>query len=414
MRFKNLFDCTTVLVLMAVVGACDSSPTAPSIQPAATVGNGTGQVFATIADPGLPQNELTLKATAPTLLSPPDGASVNDPAVVLSAQDPLPVHNVPWVFEVMFEIYANSNPGQPVYSRAVTQGQGTTSAAVPAGVLQDETLYVWRARAESQGAFGPWSAVFGFTTAFTKLEPPVLLAPVGGVVVDSLTPRLTVGNGEVTGDPGTVSVQVEVSPDGAFPNGNTIKLTAHTRASGETNLFFRTNVLLADTLYFWRGRSTNMNLPDTNGVLSTSALPVQTAVELTTGWSNTARFRTPAPAAVTSEPPPPSGPAPSPGCCPPPNRFSVVLQVAAQTGYPGSGDVRAFTQAVAERLHAEDPNWGRYVNTKGNLGKDTLGYRINNSSNNPYKIDIVLGSGTSHPEPHWAEDGVSKGSWRAP
>ena len=285
MRFKNLFDRTTVLVLMAVVGACDSSPTAPSVQPAATVGNATGQVFATIADPGLPQNELTLKATAPTLLSPPDGASVNDPAVVLSAQDPLPVYNVDWVFEVMFEIYANSNPGQPVYSRAVTQGQGTTSAAVPAGVLQDETLYVWRARAESQGGFGPWSAVFGFTTAFTKLEPPVLLAPVGGVVVDSLTPRLTVANGEVTGDPGTVSVQVEVSPDGAFPNGNTIKLTAHTRASGETNLFFRTNVLLAETLYFWRGRSTNKNLLDTNGVLSTSALPVQTAVELTTGWS---------------------------------------------------------------------------------------------------------------------------------
>ena len=56
----------------------------------------------------------------------------------------------------------------------------------------------------------------------------------------------------------------------------------------------------------------------------------------------------------------------------PPNRFAVVSQVAAETGYPESGmPATAFTQIVATRLHAEDPLWGRYINSNGNLGKDT-------------------------------------------
>lgn len=411
LRVRSCFASALALVLTAVLVACDSSPTAPSVQSAT---GGGSQVFATAVDPGLPQNEVTLKATAPGPTSPVDGAVVDDPAVELIATSPVAVYDVPWEFDVRFEIYASANPGLPVFSGSVPQGAGTTSQPVPANVLQDETAYVWRVRAESDGAVGPWSVVYGFTTSFVKLEPPILLAPVGGIVVASLTPTMTVLNGAVTGDAGTVSVELQVSLDSTFTSPNIITLVAHTRASGETNLHFRGGALLPEREYFWRGRSTNSDLPDVNGIVSTSTLPARTVGVLTTDWSATGTFGTPSAGAATSEPPPP-GPPPTSGCCPPPNRFSVVLQVAAETGYPDSGiSVLTFTQTVAERLHAEDANWGRYVNSKGNLGKDTVGYRINNQIDHPYKIDIVLGAGSSDPRPRWGEEGIGDGSWRAP
>ena len=68
---------------------------------------------------------------------------------------PQSVYNVPWVFEVLFEVYELSNPTTAVYSGLVVQGEGRTSHALPGNVLLDETVYVWRARAESEGEGGP-------------------------------------------------------------------------------------------------------------------------------------------------------------------------------------------------------------------------------------------------------------------
>ena len=53
----------------------------------------------------------------------------------------------------------------------------------------------------------------------------------------------------------------------------------------------------------------------------------------------------------------------------------------------------AFTQIVATRLHAEDPLWGRRINSTGPIGKDTVAYRVGTSPHNPFSIDIVLGAG---------------------
>ena len=96
----------------------------------------------------------------------------------------------------------------------------------------------------------------------------------------------------------------------------------------------------------------------------------------------------------------------------PPDLFVVVQQVAAETGYPDSRiNVTAFTQIVAERLAQKDANCGRYVNSNGNLGKDTLAYRINGQNDHPYKIDIVSGSTGPNPRIHWSEHGESNGTW---
>ena len=94
-------------------------------------------------------------------------------------------------------------------------------------------------------------------------------------------------------------------------------------------------------------------------------------------------------------------------------RFVIVQQVAAETGYPDSGiDVRDFTQIVAERLHREDANWGRRLNDSGVIGKDTVAYKT--STGHPYSIDIVAGSMSSNPQPHWSEHGVVGGVWIKP
>ena len=173
---------------------------------------------------------------------------------------------------------------------------------------------------------------------------------------------------------------------------------------GETDLFFQSD-LLPDMQYFWRARSTNQNLPET------SALPLEGVLEVTTDWSATATFRTPtAEDASTATPAPTAGGTES--CCPPPNRLVVVQQVAAQTGYPGSGiSVTDFTAAVARALAQEDGDWGRRINDSGPLGKDTVAYRVGGQNDNPYSIDIVSGATGSNPTIHWSEHGRVGGVW---
>ena len=131
-----------------------------------------------------------------------------------------------------------------------------------------------------------------------------------------------------------------------------------------------------------------------------------------------------APPAVTDHPPLaahplPLGPGgvtlPGPTVPHPPNRFAVVSQVAAETGYPESGmPATAFTQIVATRLHAEDPLWGRRINSTGPIGKDTVAYRVGTSPDNPFSIDIVLGAGGARPRIHWVAHGRIGGTWIPP
>ena len=78
----------------------------------------------------------------------------------------------------------------------------------------------------------------------------------------------------------------------------------------------------------------------------------------------------------------------------PPTRLAVVQQVAAETGYPTSGiSATAFTQLVAQRLHAEDPRWGRRITATGPIGKDTVAYRLGDAPANPFSVAIIFGVG---------------------
>ena len=324
------------------------SPTAPTSQSA--------------VNPSLSHDRVSLKVTVPELISPADGVIVNDPTVVLTASNSTTAHDVPWILPVRFAVYAHSNIGQPIHTDVITQEQRSTTLTVPAGVLQDSTGYVWRVRAESNGAYGPWSVIYGFTTEFTSVEPPLPLLPIGGIVTNTLRPPFTLKNGTVTGDPGTVLIEVELSTDPAFTNGVQI-LRTHTRSRGETNLFLKSD-LIPHTKYYWRGRSTNRNLPKTSllpedRAISPSGFSAETATRLTSDWSATVNFRTPA--------------------------------VAANTGYLNSEiSVNAFTQEITSSLVREDPDWR---------------HRTNGQSDNPANIDIVLNAGGTNPIVKWNEHG---------
>ena len=84
-----------------------------------------------------------------------------------------------------------------------------------------------------------------------------------------------------------------------------------------------------------------------------------------------------------------------------------MQEIARETGYPDSGmHVTDFTQKVAERLHAEDAT--------GPIGKDTVAYKVDGSTDNPFSVDIVLGAGGNSPQIHWDGHGQIGGTWVIP
>ena len=109
------------------------------------------------------QEEL-LKATAPNLLSPADGARFRGvPGVVTLTVGNARGRFVQVDLDHRFEVYDATNDMMRVVSVIVpTAGEETVYQLL--GPLTERTSYRWRARAEFQGAFGPWSELWTFET----------------------------------------------------------------------------------------------------------------------------------------------------------------------------------------------------------------------------------------------------------
>jgi hypothetical protein len=135
----------------------------------------------------------TLKATAPAAQSPTGGEQVQGDIVLRIGNAQSKFASVPLSYR--FEVSNEQN--QVVYtSGLVPAGNGTTTHVVTAS-LEFNKNHSWRARAEYQGAVGPWSSAATFKT------------PEGGYirgseVLDPLTNGKTVGQaiGPVTFIPG--------------------------------------------------------------------------------------------------------------------------------------------------------------------------------------------------------------------
>lgn len=329
----------------------------------------------------------------PTLASPVGGTvtGTQQPALVVNnASITGPVMSVMYQFEVS----TDPNFGITVSTITISAGGSTTTATT--APLPWNTLYYWRSRALAQGkegqVEGPWSDEATFQTGPQPvvLGVPTLVSPINNELTATNPPAFTVSNGLVTGSAGSVTIFFHIGTDPSVENVATV-FEAPQSPSGTTTA--TSPPLPANSTLYWRVFAGN----------GSTVSP----------WTSPQSFRTPANA--TSPPDDDPDEPPPPGCCPPPNRFAVVQQVANETGYPHSGiHVTDFTQIVAERLHAEDPNWGRRKNITGPIGKDTVAYKVNGSTNNPFSIDIVLGATGSNPSIHWSEHGHVGGTWQVP
>ena len=350
--------------------------------------------------------------TIPALIEPINGVLVvSGTPVVLKFGSATSNSERPFWYEVQLarddtfqQIVRESTQVAPEESGTQALAQGVTNSFPVEETLESGVTYWWRVRAADGANTGPYSEAHAFEV-YTPVTVgvPVPKSPVGGVVLTSPQPQLNTTTPEITGPATNIRVRFEIATSTSFANPTAVLEVA----PGAERTLVTSGNLAWNTTFYWRVRVA------ANGREG----------QIVGNWSQTVNFKTPPAPALPPPPPPdrdpqpdpsPTGPAPAPSCCPPPNRFDVMKQVAAQTGYPNSGiSVHDFTQKVAERLVREDANWGRYINTNGNLGFDILAYRINGQNQKPYKIDIVLGANTSGAKIHWLQEGIGNGTWKS-
>ena len=157
---------------------------------------------------------------APTLTAPPDGATTQIDAPVLSVSNATldgPASDVVYRFEI--------SPTQSFSSLttllSVPPSAGPTTSAKPGGLGYDLTYY-WRAQVHAAGrtgnVVGPYSATWSFRTP----PPPVVLgipvpaSPDGSTTTPTTRPTYIINNGTVSGPAGTVTYQVHVATDAGF------------------------------------------------------------------------------------------------------------------------------------------------------------------------------------------------------
>jgi hypothetical protein len=137
-KFRSVFA-TTALVSAVLVSACGEDPVVAAPTPVPATG------------------ATTLKVSAPAIVSPAGGSSLNtrNPSLVL--QTSAGAYGSP---TVSYEIQVLTTGGDAVYSRTISggpaTGQGTLSHVVESP-LNVRTSYRWRARAVQGANTGPWS-----------------------------------------------------------------------------------------------------------------------------------------------------------------------------------------------------------------------------------------------------------------
>jgi hypothetical protein len=142
---KRVFHIGSVVFLAAALtvacGKKSSSPVSPS---------GAEQANSNATPAG------GLKATAPTPVSPTNGAKPTGTLVLTASRSTMPFAPVQLALSYEFQILTTA--GAVVYSETVGGGSGSTVSVEPNAALNNDQTYNWRARAAYQGAMGPFSA----------------------------------------------------------------------------------------------------------------------------------------------------------------------------------------------------------------------------------------------------------------
>jgi hypothetical protein len=109
-----------------------------------------------------------LKVTAPTAQSPINNARPANPPVTFVISNASEKFTTGTVFTYRFRVY-NAGGGLVYEAGNVPAGSGTTSHTLPDSIiLVGDTTHTWEARAESGGAFGPWSPRASFVAPVSE------------------------------------------------------------------------------------------------------------------------------------------------------------------------------------------------------------------------------------------------------
>ena len=110
----------------------------------------------------------TLKATAPAPQQPGNGSTAESlvPNLVIANSTLKYLGDVSLTSSIQYRIVVETQAGAQVVDGKAFSYPGTDISAyrVPANILEADTLYRWRARAELGSSVGPWSAYWTFRT----------------------------------------------------------------------------------------------------------------------------------------------------------------------------------------------------------------------------------------------------------
>ena len=147
-----------IAAMAAVALACGDNAATPTA-PTPAVSSDTAAAAA---------DGSTLKATAPAPQQPANGSTADSvaPNFVIANATLRYLGDVALAASVRFKINVETPAGGQVHAAWATPQAGTDLSAyrIPAGVLQPDTAYRWRTRAELGSDVGPWSSYWTFTT----------------------------------------------------------------------------------------------------------------------------------------------------------------------------------------------------------------------------------------------------------
>ena len=151
-----------ILAVTAAATACGDQ-TATPVAPSPVVSSGTDAAAA---------DGSTLKASAPAPYSPANASVVTSltPNLVVANSTLKYLGDVPLASTLYYRFVVETTAGatvsnvlEPTTGGAYAQ-LGITGSRVPEKLLQGDTTYRWRARAEMGSSVGPWSGYWTFTT----------------------------------------------------------------------------------------------------------------------------------------------------------------------------------------------------------------------------------------------------------
>jgi hypothetical protein len=286
--------------------------------------------------------------TAPVPVAPGAGTTISakEQPITLTIQNSSTNGQRPITYS--FEVAVDGAFANKVVTRDGVEpgGDGKTAFRLPDALAADRTYY-WRAKAVDGANQSNYSEALSFAVVIiAEIQAPLPLTPIDGVKTSSRSPEFRVRNSARTGPAGAVAYTFEISENESFTAMAAIVTVAE--QSIETK-FTIGQELKASTKHYWRVRAFDPNV--------------------TSPWSLTQSFTTPA--AVVTPPTPP----PDPGAaCNSSNPDTIIKCERAKYGHMSEGQLLEFVRASAKSLNRNGIPGGAFGILRKSGGANCGGY----------------------------------------